>query len=138
MKRWQEFLLLFVCFVVADMSFELIKYVTEQGFLPGYAVAWILLGLFVLGWTIVFRGTKSLKSKKTTTKNIITVGFAYFMLFWSVYMTFEIMQYFLENNFLNHWYFFGVGVIFMFIGWAGGYLTNILSKSNKYKPKGQK
>ena len=56
------------------------------------------------------------------------LGFIYFISIWSVFMTFDVMKFSLENNMLNKYYFFGIGIVFMFIGWAEGRLDKILPK----------
>ena len=90
----------------------------------------------LFGWIGVLFVVKSLKNKRTKNtepQKSFSFWFIYFVLIWSVFMTFDVMKYCLENGMLNHWYSFVFGVVFIFIGWAAGHLGNILPKSNKHR-----
>ena len=131
MKKWQEFLLWVVCFAFIDVVFEFIKSLAENGTLSKWTFALVALVMLVVGWIAAFVGAKSLKNKKTGKRNNWIVGFIYFVIVWSVCMTFDVMKYSLENNILNTWYFFGIGCVLMFIGWSAGHLDTILPKQKK-------
>ena len=135
MKTWQEFLLWGVCFCLTGASFELIKSLSDTGLLNKWAFSLIVFIVFIFGWVGVFLGSKYLgcKTKKTEKKRCFMVWFVYFMLVWSVCMAFDVMTYSLENNMLNKWYFFVIGLIFLFIGWVSGQLDNIISGTQKQK-----
>lgn len=136
MKKWQEFLLWFVIFFALDRVFDFIKSLTEKGFLEEWCLILFAFLTIFLGWIGVLFVVKSLKNKKTKNMNprkSFSIWFIYFVLIWSVFMTFDVMKYCLEKGMLNHWYYFMFGVIFIFIGWTGGCLNNILPKPNKHK-----
>lgn len=135
MKKWQEFLLWVVCFAFIDATFEFIKTLAESGTLSKWAFALVALAIFVVGWIAVFIGAKSLKTKKEEKRNSWVVGFIYFIIVWSVCMTFDVMKYSLENNILNTYYFFGIGSALLFTGWACGRLENILPKPKRKHKK---
>ncbi len=130
MKKWQEFLLWGICFAFVDTVFDFIKSLAENGILNTWTFAMVVLAMFIAGWIGVFFAIKPLKNKKAVKKNNLIIGYAYFVLIWSVYITFDLMKYSLENNMLNTWYFFGIGLVFMFVGWAGCRLDRVL-----FKPK---
>lgn len=131
MKKWQEFLLWVVCFAFIDAVFELIKSLAENEMLNRWTFAWGALAILVAGWFSVLFGIKSLQNKKSCQKNNFVVGLSYFVLVLSVCLTFDVMKYSLENDMLNKWYFFCIGFVFMFLGWAAGRLDNILPKKRK-------
>ena len=133
MKKWQEFLLWIVCFAFIDVVSEFIKSLAENGALSKWTFALVALVMLVVGWIAVFVGAKSLKNKKIEKRNNWIIGFTYFVIVWSVCMMFDVMKYSLENNILNTWYFFGIGGMFMFIGWACGHLEYIFPKNKKTK-----
>ena len=131
MKKWQEFLLWVVCFVFIDATFEFIKTLAENGKLSQWTFALVALTMFVIGWIVVFISAKSLKNKKPEKKNSWIVGFMYFVIVWSVCMTFDVMKYSLENNILNTYYFIGIGSAFLFTGWACGHLEHVFPKPKR-------
>lgn len=131
MKKWQEFLLCGVCIVLVDVVFEFIKSLVENGSLNIWTFAVVALAMLVAGWMGVFVGAKSLKNKKTVKNSSWIVGFIYCVIIWSVYMVFDLMKYSLENNILNTYYFFGIGIALMFIGWGTGRLDGMLPKPKK-------
>lgn len=133
MKKWQEFLLWVVCFMIIDATFEFIKTLAENGTLSKWTFASVALAMFVVGWIAAFIGVKSLKNKKTEKKNNWIVGLIYFVMVWSACMTFDVMRYSLENNMLNTYYFFGIGTALMFTGWACGRMETVLPKPKKRK-----
>ncbi len=133
MKKWQEFLLWFVCFVFIDATFEFIKILVENGTLSKWTFALVALAMFVVGWIAAFVGAKSLKNKKTGKRNNWIVGLIYFVVVWSVCMTFDVMSYSLENNILNTYYFFGIGTALLFTGWASCRMETVLLKPKKRK-----
>ena len=131
MKKWQEFLLWVICFVCIDIVFEFIKSLAENGTLSKWTFALVALAIFIIGWLVAFIGAKSLKNKKTEKKNSWIIGLIYFVMVWSVCMTFDVMKYSLENNILNTYYFFGIGAASMFTGWACCRLETFLPKQKK-------
>lgn len=133
MKKWQEFLLWFVCFAFIGVIFEFIKTLAESGTLSKWTFALVALAMFIVGWIAAFIGAKSLKNKKTEKKNTWIIGLIYFVIVWSVCMTFDVMRYSLENNILNTYYFFGIGTVLMFTGWACGRMETVLPKPKKRK-----
>ena len=133
MKKWQEFLLWVVCFVFIDATFEFIKTLAENGKLSQWTFALVALTMFVVGWIAAFVGAKSLKNKKTEKRNNWIVGLIYFVMVWSVCMTFDVMRYSLENNILNTYYFFGIGTALLFTGWASCRMETVLPKPKKRK-----
>lgn len=133
MKKWQEFLLWVVCFVFIDATFEFIKTLAETGKLSQWIFALVALTMFVVGWIAAFVGAKSLKNKKTGKRNNWIVGLIYFVMVWSVCMTFDVMRYSLENNILNTYYFFGIGTALLFTGWASCRMETVLPKTKKRK-----
>ncbi|MBO4683477.1 MAG: hypothetical protein J5611_02790 [Alphaproteobacteria bacterium] len=133
MKKWQEFLLWFVCFAFIYVAVEFIKTLAENGTLSKWTFALVALAMFVVGWIAAFIGAKSLKSKKTEKKNNWIVGLIYFVIVWSVCMTFDVMIYSLENNILNTYYFIGIGSALLFTGWACGRMETVLQKPKKRK-----
>lgn len=133
MKKFQEFLLWFVCFAFIDMISEFIKISTENSVLNKWAFVLFGLIIFIVCWTVVFLNTKQLKNEKKN-KRWLT-GFICFTIVWSVYMTFDVIRYSLENNMLNIYYFFGIGTVLMFTGYAVGRLENILPKLNNKRRK---
>ena len=120
-----------VCFAFVDITFEFIKTLIENGTLNKWIFALFALAIFVIGWTIVFISAKSLKNKKTAKKNSWAIGFIYFIIIWSVCMIFDLMKYSLENNILNVYYFFGIGLALMFTGWACGHLEHVFLKPKR-------
>lgn len=136
MKKWQDFVLWILCFVGLDTFFDFIKSLTEQGVLNMWAFPIIGFIIFVLSWVAVFFVAKALKNKKikkTEHRESFYVLFIWFVLFLSVFIMADMMRYFLENNMLNIWCFMVMGICFMFIGWAGGRLDNLLLKPKKRK-----
>lgn len=131
MKKWQEFLLWVVCFMFIDATFEFIKTLAESGTLSKWTFALVALAMFVIGWIAAFVGAKTLKNKKTEKKNNWTVGLIYFVMVWSVCMTFDVMRYSLENNILNTYYFFGIGTALLFTGWACCRMETVLPKPKR-------
>lgn len=134
MKKWQEFSLWFLVFFTLDVVFDFIKSLIEKGFLEKwYLILFAFLTIF-LGWIGVLFIIKSLKNKKTKNTNpkkSFSLWFIYFVLIWSIFMAFDVMKYSLENDMLNYWYCFMFGLVFMFFGWAGGKLNNVLPKQGK-------
>lgn len=136
MKKWQDFVLWILCFVGLDTFFDFIKSLTEKGLLNMWAFPIIGFIIFVLGWVAVFfvaKALKNKKTKKTEVKESFYVWFIWFVLFLSVFIMADVMRYFLENNMLNIWSLMVIGWCFMFIGWAGGRLDNLLLKPKKRK-----
>lgn len=130
MKSWKEFLIWFVAFVVTDTVFEFIKSLTENGMLNKWTFVLITFITLIVGWVSAFVGAKFLKNTKTE-KNRWIVGLIDFVMFWSVWITFDVMNFSLANNMLNEYYFFGIGAVLVFIGWAAGHLEVILPKQKK-------
>lgn len=136
MKKWQEFLLWVLAFFALDAIFDFMKSLVEKGVLEKWCLALIAFLTLFLGWIGVLFAVKSLKNRKTKNverKKSFLVWFIYFVLIWSIFVTFDVMKYSLENGMLNHLYCFMFGVVFMFLGWAGGKLDKMFSKSNKHK-----
>lgn len=133
MKKWQEILLWIVCFAFADITFEFIKTLIENETLNKWIFALVALAMFVIGWIAAFVCAKSLKDKKTEKRNNWIVGLIYFVMVWSVCMTFDVMRYSLENNILNTYYFFGIGTALLFTGWAFCRIETVLQKPKKRK-----
>lgn len=131
MKKWQESLFWVVCFVFVDVIFEFIKNLAENGKLNGWVFVLAALAMFVGGWMAAFAGAKSLKNKKSEKRICWMVGFVDFVIVCSVYMAFDVMQYLLEHNILNEYYFFGIGGVLIFIGWGAGRLNGMLPKPKK-------
>ena len=57
---------------------------------------------------------------------------------WFVYLClvsvpFDLIKYFLDNNLLNKWYFFGAGFALFFLGWLGFLLEIKLGTKRKRK-----
>ena len=133
MKRWQDFLLWVVLFVLWDTLAEFIKSSAEAGILSDWFFVLLSLGVFVSVWIAVFFGVRTLKNKKVKKtekkKSFLTWG-TEFVLFWSVCVTFDVAIYLLEHNMLNGWLLLGVCMLFMFIGFVGGRLNDLL-----FKPK---
>jgi len=133
MKKWQDFLLWVVVFVMWDTFIEFIKSCIERGMFSDWFFVLLCVAVFVLAWVGVFFGMKILKDKKikkTSTKiNFLTWAME-FVLFWSVFVAFDVARYLLEHGMLNGWVLLFVCVAFMFVGWAGGRLDSIL-----FKPK---
>ena len=129
MKKWQEFLLWVVSFAFVDVTFEFIKTLAESGTLSKWTFALVALVMFVIGWIAAFVGAKTLK--KTEKKNNWIVGLIYFVMVWSVCMTFDVMRYSLENNILDTYYFFGIGTALLFTGWACCRLETVLPKPKR-------
>ena len=136
MKKWKEFLLWFLAFWALDAIFDFIKSMIDKGILEKWCLVLVAFLTLLFGWIGVLFVVKSLKNKRTKNtepQKSFSFWFIYFVLIWSVFMTFDVMKYCLENGMLNHWYYFVFGVVFMFIGWAAGRLGNILPKSNKHR-----
>ena len=134
MKKWQDFLLWILCFVGLDTWFDFIKSMIEKGVLSKWAFPIIGFIIFVLGWVgafFVVKVLKNKKAKKTEHRESFYIWFIWFVLFLSVFIMADVMRYFLENNMLNMWCFIIIGLCFMFIGWAGGRLDNLLFKPKK-------
>jgi len=133
MKKWQDFLLWVIVFVMWDTFIEFIKSCIENGMFGEWVFVVLCSAVFVLAWVGVFFGMKVLKDKKInkTPKKItfLTWGME-FVLFWSVFAAFDVARYLLEHGMLNGLALLVVCVVFMFIGWAGGRLDSIL-----FKPK---
>lgn len=134
MKRWRDFLFFFVVFVLWDTLVEFIKSGTKTGVVSDWFFVVFSILVFVLAWVGVFFGLKILKDKKikkTSKKiNFLTWGME-FVLFWSVFVAFDVARYLLEHGMLNGLALLFVCVTFMFIGWAGGRLDNLLFKPKK-------
>ena len=128
MKKRQEFLFSFICLCFMSLGFDYVKLLVENGVLSKWGFVLIALLVLVIGWMAVYAGAKSLKNKKMESWKSWILGFIYFISIWSVFMTFDVMKFSLENNMLNKYYFFGIGIVFMFIGWAEGRLDKILPK----------
>lgn len=134
MKRWRDFLFFFVVFVLWDTLVEFIKSGTKTGVVSDWFFVVFSIAVFVLVWVGVFFGLRILKDKKIkkTEKKIKFLTWAVdFVLFWSVFAVFDVARYLLEYAMLNGWSLLIVCVLFMFIGWAGGRLDNLLFKPKK-------
>ena len=134
MKRWRDFLFFFVVFVLWDTLVEFIKSGTKTGVVSDWFFVVFSIVVFVLAWVGVFFWVKVLKNKKIkkTEKKIKFLTWAVdFVLFWSVFAVFDVARYLLEYAMLNGWSLLIVCVLFMFIGWAGGRLDNLLFKPKK-------
>ena len=136
MKKWQDFLLWVVLFVLWDTLAEFVKSGAEAGLLSEWFFALFSFGVFVLAWLAVFfclRILKGKKIKKTEKKKSFLTWGIEFVLFWSVFVTFDVARYLLEHDMLNGWLLLGVCMLFMFIGLVGGRLSDML-----FKPKTNK
>ncbi|MFQ6760209.1 MAG: hypothetical protein ACLRFM_02315, partial [Alphaproteobacteria bacterium] len=135
MKKQNRFLalctclLMAVCFGLINSFFDFIKTMAENGILNKYMIALTALIMLFIGWIGVYIGIKSSKHNKTKTKNNIIPVFVYFVFVESVYITFDVMRYSLEHNLLNIYYFFGIGLTLMFIGWTSNKTNNIQSST---------
>lgn len=135
MKRWQEFFVWGLCFVLVDVGFGLIRTMVENGALDKYVFVGAALAGLLIGWGALFFIANLSKQKKSVKKNPWVFGAVYFILIWSVYMAFEVIDFSLAHNMLNKWYFMTIGMVCMFIGWSAGRMDNMLPKAKKVKKK---
>lgn len=60
-----------------------------------------------------------------------------FLIWWAYLIVldvpFQMIRYLLDNNLLKEWYFFGVGLLFLSLGWLGTRLPTAPTKTNKHK-----
>lgn len=136
MKIRQRFLFWFVMFAMLGAISDVIKYFIESGVLNRWFFVLTGFSAFVIGWIGVLFGVrflqqKSKETKKDKKKKDYLINFIYFMLVWSVFIAFDMMRYSLENNMLDKYYFFGIGLVCMFIGWMAARLENIVPKSKQ-------
>jgi len=136
MKKWQKFLLWFVMFAVLGAISDCVKYFIESGVLNKWTFVFVGFAAFIIGWIGILFGVKFLQqkgkeTKKDKKKKDCLISFIYFMLVWSVFIVFDIMRYSWENNMLDKYYFFVIGLVCMFLGWADARLEGILPKRKK-------
>jgi len=121
-KNWLVFLIWFVFFLGLDIVSETMKYciVTDRWFL-----ACIGLVFLILCWVWVFLRIDLLQTKDTQKnkrkKKFLTFGI-WFVYLGSLFMTFDIMKYLVENSVMNKWYFLIIGFVCIFLGWFGARL----------------
>lgn len=128
MKKWQEILLCVVMLVFADTFFDFIKTLSENGTLSKWFFVLVSLIVFVVGWTAVFLSVKSSKNRQHKQWKPV---FTYVFVVYSFFMTFDVMKYSLENNMLNTYYFYAIGLALIFVGWATEHLYRILPTQQK-------
>jgi uncharacterized membrane protein len=133
MKRWQEFLFWLVCISLIDVFFLGVKNLTGIVLLNKWAPVVASFIMFVIGWIGVWFAVKSLKHKRTNTekKNWLITGFVCVVEVWSVFLVFDTVEYFLENDMLRKSYFGIIIIVSMFLGWAAARVEPVLFKQKK-------
>ncbi len=133
MKRWQEFLFWVVCISLIDVFFLGVKNLTGIVLLNKWAPVVASFIMFVIGWIGVWFAVKSLKHKRTNTekKNRLITGFVCVVEVWSVFLVFDTVEYFLENDMLRKSYFGIIIIVSMFLGWAAARVEPVLFKQKK-------
>lgn len=134
MKKWQDFALWVVLFVLWGVLSEFVESGIEIGMFSDWFFVLFNVFVFALAWVGVFFWVKKLENKsvKKTSKNVSFLKFGIeFVLFWSVFMAFDIVRYLLKHNTLNDWSLLVGCTVFIFIGWFCGRFGNILFKSKK-------
>ncbi len=133
MKRWQEFLFWVVCISLIDVFFLGVKNLTGIVLLNKWAPVVASFIMFVIGWIGVWFAVKSLKHKRTNTekKNRLITGFVCVVEVWSVFLVFDTVEYFLENDMLRKSYFGIIIIVSMFLGWAAARAEPVLFKQKK-------
>lgn len=133
MKRWQEFLFWVVCISLIGVFFWGVKNLTGIVLLNKWAPVVASFIMFVIGWIGVWFAVKSLKHKRTNTekKNRLITDFVCLVEVWSVFLVFDTVEYFLENDMLRKSYFGIIIIVSMFLGWAAARVEPILFKQKK-------
>lgn len=133
----KKFFGLFFFFVLFGVLFDLIKYGADSGVYNEWFFVFAVLLMLIMCWLGVFFGVKYLqhnesqRNKELEKKSKFIRVYILVIQVWSVMATFDIMDYFLENNMLNKWYFFCLGVVLLLLGWGNAQLDNILLKPKK-------
>lgn len=129
MTKMQAFGLTALVALLMSVPVELAMYLADSGELSKWAIPSVAFLIMALCWAAMFKIMKSLKPSNRTKRT--TIWFVNFVIVWSMCIVFDVMNYSLQNNMLNRWYFIGIGLTFIYIGMVSGYWANMLSKQRK-------